>query len=132
MPMRPPLPAAERVRVLDLNQIIASREPTTILGAEHERRHGVLAVKGKKIRYRLPHIIEITIPPLGLDPQTSREIVNFHRSRKIQVRFGHAIKNVCRWCFSDAATANAFKKQFGGYYVVKSKKTRPSGQATHA
>jgi hypothetical protein len=87
------------------------------------RRQRVVAVNmGKKIRRRFPHIIEITIPPLGLDPQTSREIVDFHRSRNIQVRFGHAIKNVCRWCFSEAATAEAFKEQFRGNYVVKSKK----------
>jgi hypothetical protein len=84
----------------------------------------VVAVnKGKKIDYRFPHIIEMTIPPFGLDPQTSREIVDFHRSRNIQVRFGHAIKNVCRWCFSDAATAEAFKEQFNGKNVVKRAKT---------
>jgi hypothetical protein len=44
-------------------------------------------------------------------------------SRKIRVRFGRAIKNVCRWCFSDIATAEAFKEQFGGKYVVKNGKT---------
>jgi hypothetical protein len=87
----------------------------------------VVAVnKGKKFahitEHRFPHIVEIAIPPLGLDPQTSREVVNF-RSRNIQVRFGHAIKNLCRWCFSDAATAEAFKEQFNGKNAVKIAKT---------
>ena len=78
--------------------------------------------KGRKTERVFSHIIEIVIPPHGLDAQTSREIVDFHRSRNIQVRFGYAIKNVCRWCFSDAATAHAFKEQFSGNYVAKSKK----------
>jgi hypothetical protein len=73
---------------------------------------------GKNYR-RFPHIIEIGIPPRGLDAQTSRSILDFHRSRNIQVRFGHAIKNMCRWCFSERVTAEAFKEQFGGTYVVK-------------
>jgi hypothetical protein len=79
--------------------------------------------KSAEIERQFPHIIEIAIPPLGLDTQTSRSIVDFHRSRKIQVQFGHAIKNVCRWCFSDAATAEAFKEQFGGNYSVNIRNT---------
>jgi hypothetical protein len=62
-------------------------------------------------------IIAIEIPPHGLDAQTSRSILDFHHSRNIQVRFGRAIRNFCRWCFSDHATAEAFKEQFGGTYV---------------
>jgi uncharacterized protein CbrC (UPF0167 family) len=50
-------------------------------------------------------------------------MLDFHRSRNIQVQFGHAIKNVCRWCFSDAATAEAFKEQFGGDSVATRDKT---------
>jgi hypothetical protein len=79
--------------------------------------------KSNKIESRFPHIIEIAIPPLGLDTQTSRTILDFHRSPNIKVQFGHAIKNVCRWCFSERATAEAFKEQFGGTYVVKIRKT---------
>ena len=80
--------------------------------------------KSNKIERRLPHIVEIAIPPLGLDAKTSRAMLDFHRSRNIQVRFGHAIKNVCRWCFSDAATAEAFKEQFSGNYAAQRNKTR--------
>jgi uncharacterized membrane protein len=76
-----------------------------------------------KIERQFIHIVEVAIPPHGLDPQTSRSIINFHRSRNIQVRYGHAIKNFCRWCFSDAATAEAFQKQFSGKKVVKRGKT---------
>jgi hypothetical protein len=79
--------------------------------------------KSNKTKHRFPHIIEIAIPPLGLDQQTSRSIVDFHRSRNIQVQFGHAIKNVCRWCFSDAAIAEAFREQFGGNYSVNIRNT---------
>jgi hypothetical protein len=68
---------------------------------------------------QLTHVVEIAIPSLGLEPQTSRDVTDFHRSRNIDVQFGHAIKNVCRWCFSDATTAEAFKEQFGGNYVEK-------------
>jgi len=50
---------------------------------------------------------------------------------RIQVRFGHGLKNLSRLCFSDAATAEAFKEQFGGNYLVKVrgrsiKRTMPS------
>jgi hypothetical protein len=69
------------------------------------------------------YVVEIAISPRGLDPQTSRSIVDFHRSRNIQVRFGKSLKNICRWCFSDGATAEAFKEEFGGNYVTKSDKT---------
>jgi hypothetical protein len=80
--------------------------------------------KSNKIERRLPYIVEIAIPPLGLDTQTSRAMLDFHRSRNIQVRFGNSFKNICRWCFSDAATAEAFKEQFSGKYVAKRNKTR--------
>lgn len=72
---------------------------------------------------RFQYIIEILVPPKGLDPQISRLILDFYRSRNIQVRFGHGLKNLSRWCFSDAATAEAFKEQFGGAHVVKMSKT---------
>ena len=93
----------------------------------------------KKLKHitedRFPHIIEIAIPASGLDAQTSRSIVNFHDSRKIQIRFGHGLKSLSRWCFSDAATAEAFKQQFGGNHVVKNrripiKRTVPSLQSS--
>jgi hypothetical protein len=72
---------------------------------------------------RFPHIIAIEIPPRGLDAQTSRSILDFHDSRNIQVRFGRANKNFCRWCFSERVIAEAFQEQFGGTYVVKNLKT---------
>ena len=87
----------------------------------------VAMIKGKKIivtEHLFTHIIEIATPERGLDPHTSRSILDFHRSRKIRVLFGRATKNVCRWCFSDAVTAEAFKEQFGGTYVVKNAKPR--------
>ena len=86
--------------------------------------------KGKRVERRsphitehlFPHIIAIEIPAHGLDRQTSQAILDFHRSRNIQVRFGRATKNVCRWCFSKRLLAEAFKEQFGGTNVVKNRK----------
>jgi hypothetical protein len=86
--------------------------------------------KDNKIESRFPHIIGIAIPSLGLDPQTSRAMLDFHRSRNIQVQFGRAVKNFCRWCFSDAATAESFKQQFGGDYVATTDKTRVSPKSS--
>jgi hypothetical protein len=56
--------------------------------------------------------------------------MNFHRSRNIRVRYGHAIKNFCRWCFSDAATAEAFQEQFSGKKVVKRGKNKTTVKRT--
>ena len=74
--------------------------------------------KGRKNGHHFPYIVEIAIPASGLDPRTSHAILAFHRSRGIQVRFGHPLKNVCRWCFADATTADAFKEQFNGKDAV--------------
>ena len=85
----------------------------------------VVAVKKRKqiTEDRFPYIVEIAIPASGLDAQTSRSITDFHGSRKIQIRFGHGLKSLSRWCFSDAATAEAFKEQFGGNHKVKNRRT---------
>ena len=89
----------------------------------------VAVIKGGKsivTERRFPHIVEIAIPERGLDPQTSRSILDFHRSRKIRVRFGRSTKNVCRWCFSNTVTAEDFKEQFGGRYKRRSAKSLSS------
>ena len=48
-----------------------------------------------------------------------REIDAFHRERRIPVRRGrsrHEVKQVyIRFCFPDAATADAFRNRFGGF-----------------
>jgi hypothetical protein len=74
--------------------------------------------KGLTNEKRHPYIVELAVTADGLDVGLSRRIINFHKSLRIELRFGRRIlrdeQNYYRWCFSDLATARAFIKQFGG------------------
>jgi hypothetical protein len=63
-----------------------------------------------------PHLVELAVPPEGLR-DAFLEIDAFHRERRIPVRRGrsrHEVKQFyIRFCFSDAATADAFRNRFG-------------------
>jgi hypothetical protein len=65
-----------------------------------------------------PFIVELAAAFDELDVELSRRIMDFHRSRTIQVRHGRRMfrkdEIYFRWCFSDLATASAFAEQFGG------------------
>jgi hypothetical protein len=67
---------------------------------------------------RYPYIVELIVADDKLDVEVSRRMMNFHRSRKIQARYGRRIiregQVYYRWCFSDSDTTNTFKEQFGG------------------
>jgi hypothetical protein len=67
---------------------------------------------------KYPNIVELAVPEDGLEIELSRQIMEFHKSRRIQPRHGRWItKNNhtrCRWCFADLATAREFLEQFGG------------------
>jgi len=64
-----------------------------------------------------PHLVELGLPPVGFRG-VLLEIDAFHRERRIPVRRGrsrHEVKQVyIRFCFPDAATAEAFRNRFGG------------------
>ena len=64
-----------------------------------------------------PHLVELALP-LGPFRSVILEIDAFHRERRIPVRRGrsrHEVKQVyIRFCFPDAATADAFRNRFGG------------------
>jgi hypothetical protein len=64
-----------------------------------------------------PHLVELALPPEGFR-SVLLEIDAFHRERRIPVRRGrsrHEAKQVyIRFCFPDAATAEAFRNRFGG------------------
>jgi len=64
-----------------------------------------------------PHLVELVLPPEGFRG-VLLEIDAFHRDRRIPVRRGlnrHESKQVyIRFCFPDAATADAFRNRFGG------------------
>jgi hypothetical protein len=64
-----------------------------------------------------PHLVELALPPGGFR-SVFLEIDAFHRDRRIPVRRGrrrHEAEQVyIRFCFPDAATAEAFRNRFGG------------------
>ena len=68
-----------------------------------------------------PFIVEIAVGSDGLDFDLGRRIMQFHKSRRIQLRYGRIIpasrsKVHYRWCFSDLLIARAFAEQFGGQF----------------
>jgi hypothetical protein len=64
-----------------------------------------------------PHLVELALPPGGFR-SVCLEIDAFHRERRIPVRRGRsrheAEQSYIRFCFPDAATADAFGNHFGG------------------
>ena len=69
---------------------------------------------------RYPYVVELAIPETGLEIELNRQIVGFHKSRRIQPRHGRRTmrdnQTYSRWCFSDLPTARAFLEQFGGAF----------------
>jgi hypothetical protein len=69
-----------------------------------------------------PHLVELVLPPAGFRG-VLLEIDAFHRERRIPVRRGrsrHEVKQVyIRFCFPDAATAEAFRNRFGGECLTR-------------
>ena len=64
-----------------------------------------------------PHLVELALLPGGFR-SVFLEIDAFHRERRIPVRRGrnrHGAEQFhIRFCFPDAATADAFRNRFGG------------------
>ena len=65
-----------------------------------------------------PHLVELALPPGGFR-SVFLEIDAFHRDRRIPVRRGRSRQTrstnfYIRFCFPDAATADAFRNRFGG------------------
>jgi hypothetical protein len=79
-----------------------------------------------------PHIAELELPPGGFRNK-SQEFESFHRERRIIIRRGcgrHEREQFhVRFCFPNAATAEAFQGRFGGTRLTHSpsKPGRPSG-----
>jgi hypothetical protein len=67
---------------------------------------------------KYPNIVELAVPAHGLQIELSRRIIQFHKSRHIQPRYGRQVvrenQTCCRWCFADLGTACDFIEQFGG------------------
>src|SRR5262249_14920622 len=67
-----------------------------------------------------PYFVDIPVAAVGLDVALSRQIMNFHKSRQLQLRHGRTNsrggETHYRWCFADSTTAHAFVEQFGGAF----------------
>ena len=65
-----------------------------------------------------PYLVEIPVATAGLGVALGRQIMEFHKSRHLQLRHGRTISKYgdtyYRWCFADLITALAFVEQFGG------------------
>jgi hypothetical protein len=68
-----------------------------------------------------PHIVEMAVPLGGLGRQLDA-MYSFHGERGIPSRHGRGRRegeqDFIRWCFADAATADAFVLAFGGKLIV--------------
>jgi hypothetical protein len=81
-----------------------------------------------------PHHVELELPAGGFRDK-SQELESFHRERGIAIRRGRgrgrqeAEQFHVRFCFPDAATADAFRERFGGTRLTysPSRPGRPSG-----
>jgi hypothetical protein len=69
---------------------------------------------------RYPYVVELAVPDTGLEIELNRQIVGFHKSRRIEPRHGRRTmrdnQTYSRWCFSDLPTARVFAEQFGGAF----------------
>jgi hypothetical protein len=67
---------------------------------------------------RHPSVVKLDVVSDGLDVKVSRQIVQFHKLRRIQPQYGRTIfrRNGpdYHWCFDDLSVAHAFIEQFGG------------------
>src|SRR2546429_7347790 len=79
-----------------------------------------------------PHLVELELPPGGL-PSQNLEFDAFHREHGIPIGRGRGRHEAeqfhVRFCFPDAATADAFHQRFGGTRLTYSpfKPWRPTG-----
>jgi hypothetical protein len=72
-----------------------------------------------------PYVVEVAVAGDALDLELSRQIIQFHKSRHIQPRYGRRTKTrrgqfYYRWCFSDLSTARSFADGFDGAFCKPS------------
>ena len=69
---------------------------------------------------KYPFIVEVPVAAYGLDVELNRQIIGFHKLRRISPRLGRTIfrdeQSYYRWCFPDLEMARAFVEQFGGAF----------------
>ena len=89
--------------------------------AGFEGRHMPRPPKNKPVtnEIKYPYVVELAVVGDELDVELSQRIMQFHKSRHIQLRYGRRIntkrgKTHYRWRFSDLMIARSFAEQFGG------------------
>jgi len=69
---------------------------------------------------KYPYVVELAVEKDQLGVELSRQIMEFHKSRHIQLRYGRSTASQFgsryRWCFSNLSTARNFVKEFGGAF----------------
>jgi hypothetical protein len=78
------------------------------LGEMTRRKREIIGLRNER---DFPHLVELALPPAGFR-DVFLQIDAFHRERRIPVR--RAGVDTIRFCFPDAATADAFRNRFGG------------------
>jgi len=68
-----------------------------------------------------PYIVELAVVSDGLNIELCRRIMQFHKSRQVELRYGRRLarrggKIHYGWCFSDLLIARTFAEQFGGEF----------------
>src|SRR5262249_10616458 len=88
--------------------------PSGGLGEMTRRKREITGLANER---DFPDLVELAVPPGGFR-SVFLEIDTFHRDRRIPVRRGRsrheAEQSYIRFCFPDAATADAFRNRFGG------------------
>ena len=88
------------------------------LGKMTRRKREIIGLTNER---DFPHLVELRFPPGGFR-SVFLEIDAFHCDRRIPVRRGqnrHEVEQFhIRFCFPDAATADAFRNRFGGECLI--------------
>ena len=73
---------------------------------------------------KYPFIIEVPVAANGLNVELNGQIIGFHKSRRIEPRFGRTVfregQSYYRWCFSDLETARAFSNSLAERFTKQS------------
>src|SRR5262245_552146 len=100
--------------VLRMRALSAGFVPSGGLGKMTRRKREITGLANER---DFPHLVELALPPGGFR-SVFLEFDAFHRDRRIPLRRGRsrheAEQSYIRFCFPDAATADAFRNRFGG------------------
>jgi hypothetical protein len=120
------------VRIVKSDKLSGSAEIKSSLEIDHQGNSRQL-VRSKDIvrssfNYKVvtkeinhPYVVEVAVGSGGLNIELSLRIMQFHKSRHVELRSGRRLtrrggKIHYGWCFTDLLIARAFAEQFGGEF----------------